>query len=231
MCSRGSPVALPSPSSYRYISDAQPTAADLQSAAELLSPAEVPLMTPSPLASLLSTPEQMRAIVNHHASQKETPVSLTNLFALGSKPTEKNLLVSSRFIMKEAAIRVARRIIEAESFPFGLSETENIGDVRTLYEEMLWELHHAKEPSNSEEQIEFTRLIQAALTRGAVIGVKIAKGVQEIQSTSRGFDHAEKVLLQEFLDKYITSRISMRLLLGKCVCFFAFFFASFHLFI
>lgn len=39
----------------------------------------------------------------------------------GSKPTHKNLLISAHFLHKELAIRIARRAIELERLPYGLS--------------------------------------------------------------------------------------------------------------
>jgi len=40
----------------------------------------------------------------------------------GSQPTDKNLLISAQFLQKELAIRIARRAIELESLPYGLSK-------------------------------------------------------------------------------------------------------------
>lgn len=40
----------------------------------------------------------------------------------GSTPTEKNLLISAQFLHKELAIRIARRAIELDSLPYGLSK-------------------------------------------------------------------------------------------------------------
>lgn len=40
----------------------------------------------------------------------------------GAKPTERNLLISAQFLHKELPIRIARRAIELERLPYGLSE-------------------------------------------------------------------------------------------------------------
>lgn len=52
---------------------------------------------------------------------KQTGVSLRYMMEFGSKPTEKNLLISAQFLHKELPIRIARRAIELESLPYGLS--------------------------------------------------------------------------------------------------------------
>ena len=40
----------------------------------------------------------------------------------GSKPTPRNLLISAQFLHKELPIRIARRAIELDTLPYGLSQ-------------------------------------------------------------------------------------------------------------
>ncbi|KAF6150686.1 hypothetical protein GIB67_020769 [Kingdonia uniflora] len=44
------------------------------------------------------------------------------MMELGSKPTKRNLLISSQFLHTEPAIRIAMRAIELEDFSHGLSD-------------------------------------------------------------------------------------------------------------
>lgn len=60
--------------------------------------------------------------VQRWGAMKQTGVSLRYMMDFGSSPTEKNLLLSAQFLHKELPIRIARRAIELESLPFGLSE-------------------------------------------------------------------------------------------------------------
>ena len=60
--------------------------------------------------------------VHRWASMKQTGVSLRYMMEFGSKPTDKNLLISAQFLHKELPIRIARRAIELENLPYGLSE-------------------------------------------------------------------------------------------------------------
>lgn len=56
--------------------------------------------------------------VHAWGAMKQTGVSLRYMMEFGSKPTEKNLLISSQFLHKELPIRIARRALELESLPF-----------------------------------------------------------------------------------------------------------------
>ncbi|XP_058083521.1 pyruvate dehydrogenase (acetyl-transferring) kinase, mitochondrial-like isoform X3 [Magnolia sinica] len=53
---------------------------------------------------------------------KPTGVTLRCMMDFGSIPTEKSLLLSAQFLHKELAIRIARRAIELENLPYGLSQ-------------------------------------------------------------------------------------------------------------
>lgn len=53
---------------------------------------------------------------------KQTGVSLKYMMEFGAEPTDKNLLISAQFLHKELPIRIARRAIELESLPYGLSQ-------------------------------------------------------------------------------------------------------------
>lgn len=65
-------------------------------------------------------------------SMKQTGVTLRYMMEFGSRPTERNLLLSAQFLQKELPIRFARRAIELESLPFGLSNKPAILKVPSL---------------------------------------------------------------------------------------------------
>ncbi|KAL0787457.1 hypothetical protein Bca101_003703 [Brassica carinata] len=60
--------------------------------------------------------------VHRWGCMKQTGVSLRYMMEFGSTPTERNLLISAQFLHKELPIRIARRAIELETLPYGLSE-------------------------------------------------------------------------------------------------------------
>jgi len=68
---------------------------------------------------------------------KQTGVSLRYMMEFGSQPTDKNLLISAQFLQKELAIRIARRAIELESLPYGLSKKPAILKVYICIESLV----------------------------------------------------------------------------------------------
>lgn len=69
---------------------------------------------------------------------KQTGVSLRYMMEFGSKPTDRNLLISAQFLHKELPIRIARRTIELESLPYGLSEKPAVLKVQFYF--LLWKI-------------------------------------------------------------------------------------------
>lgn len=71
--------------------------------------------------------------VQKWGSMKQTGVSLRYMMEFGSKPTDRNLLISAQFLHKELPIRIARRAIELESLPYGLSHKPAVLKVYYIY--------------------------------------------------------------------------------------------------
>lgn len=59
--------------------------------------------------------------VHKWGAMKQTGVSLRYMMEFGSRPSHRNLLISAQFLHKELPIRIARRAIELEFLPYGLS--------------------------------------------------------------------------------------------------------------
>lgn len=60
--------------------------------------------------------------VQRWGCMKQTGVSLRYMMEFGSRPTRRNFIISAQFLHKELPIRIARRAIELEALPYGLSE-------------------------------------------------------------------------------------------------------------
>jgi pyruvate dehydrogenase kinase 2/3/4 len=54
-------------------------------------------------------------------AMRQTGVSLRYMMEFGVRPTERTLLLAAQFLHKELPIRIARRALDLDSLPFGLS--------------------------------------------------------------------------------------------------------------
>ncbi|RDX94105.1 [Pyruvate dehydrogenase (acetyl-transferring)] kinase, mitochondrial [Mucuna pruriens] len=149
---------------------------------------------------------------------KQTGVSLRYMMEFGSKPTDKNLLISAQFLHKELAIRIARRAIELENLPYGLSLKPAILKVRDWYVDSFRDIRAFPEIKNMTYEREFTDMIKAIKVRHNNVVPTMALGVQQLK---KGMDpkivYEDLVEIHQFLDRFYMSRIGIRMLIGQHV--------------
>lgn len=149
---------------------------------------------------------------------KQTGVSLRYMMEFGSKPTERNLLFSGQFLHKELSIRIARRAIELESLPYGLSEKPAVLKVRDWYLDSFRDLRSFPEIKDTNDEKEFTQMIKAIKVRHNNVVPMMALGVQQLK---KGMDpkivYEDLDEIHQFLDRFYMSRIGIRMLIGQHV--------------
>ncbi|CAM0906962.1 unnamed protein product [Alopecurus aequalis] len=157
--------------------------------------------------------------VGRWGSMKQTGVSLRYMMEFGSVPTERNLLLSAQFLHKELPIRIARRAVELDSLPFGLSAKPAILKVRDWYLDSFRDIRYFPDVRNRDDEVAFTQMIKMIKVRHNNVVPTMALGVQQLkneQFSSRklppGFEE-----IHEFLDRFYMSRIGIRMLIGQHV--------------
>ncbi|KAK9288596.1 hypothetical protein L1049_017055 [Liquidambar formosana] len=149
---------------------------------------------------------------------KQTGVGLRYMMEFGSRPTERNLLISAQFLHKELPIRIARRAIELESLPYGLSEKPAVLKVRDWYLDSFRDLRSFPEIKDTNDEKDFTQMIKMIKVRHNNVVPMMALGVQQLK---KGMDskivYEDLVEVQQFLDRFYMSRIGIRMLIGQHV--------------
>ncbi|KAK7328562.1 hypothetical protein VNO77_22673 [Canavalia gladiata] len=149
---------------------------------------------------------------------KQTGVSLKYMMEFGSKPTDKNLLISAQFLHKELAIRIARRAIELENLPYGLSQKPAILKVRDWYVDSFRDLRSFPYIKNINEEKEFTNMIKAIKVRHNNVVPTMALGVQQLKKgMGPKIVYEDLDEIHQFLDRFYMSRIGIRMLIGQHV--------------
>ncbi|KAA3467884.1 pyruvate dehydrogenase (acetyl-transferring) kinase, mitochondrial [Gossypium australe] len=178
--------------------------------------------------------------VHKWGCMKQTGVSLRYMMEFGSKPTQRNLLISGQFLHKELPIRIARRAIELESLPYGLSEKPAVlkvpsffyaflmgrfflslpcgFQVRDWYLDSFRDLRSFPEIKDTNDEREFTQMIKAIKVRHNNVVPMMALGVQQLK---KGMDpkivYEDLDEIHQFLDRFYMSRIGIRMLIGQHV--------------
>ena len=85
-----------------------------------------------------SFPKSLIEEVQKWGCMKQTGVSLRYMMEFGSKHTDRHLLISGQFLHKELPIRIARRAIELETLPYGLSDKPAVLKVSSFSFNFMW---------------------------------------------------------------------------------------------
>ncbi|CAN6981734.1 unnamed protein product [Brassica oleracea var. botrytis] len=153
--------------------------------------------------------------VHRWGCMKQTGVSLRYMMEFGSTPTERNLLISAQFLHKELPIRIARRAIELETLPYGLSEKPAVLKVRDWYVESFRNMRAFPEIKDTADEKEFTQMIKAVKVRHNNVVPMMALGVNQLKKGMKLYEKLDEI--HQFLDRFYLSRIGIRMLIGQHV--------------
>ncbi|XP_059632032.1 pyruvate dehydrogenase (acetyl-transferring) kinase, mitochondrial [Cornus florida] len=156
--------------------------------------------------------------VQRWGGMKQTGVSLRYMMEFGSSPTERNLLIAAQFLHRELPTRIARKTIELESLPYGLSEKPAILKVRDWYLDSFRDLRSIPEIKDTNDELEFTKMIKMIKVRHNNVVPMMALGVQQLKKgLNAKIDYESLDEIHQFLDRFYMSRIGIRMLIGQHV--------------
>jgi len=141
--------------------------------------------------------------------------------------TQQVLIQVASFLYRELPARLAHRIQDLDHVPY-MSNMPSVRNVRDTYVSSFRELVSQPIPDgpNSEEQ--FAKLVEGIYDRHAGVLVSMARGAFELRAALRKgeitlnkrggtkmTEFAEMEELHDFLDRFYTSRIGIRVLIGQ----------------
>jgi pyruvate dehydrogenase kinase 2/3/4 len=153
--------------------------------------------------------------IRYLAQFRQRPVTLKQLLELGSNPSEEALLVAAQFLHQELPVRLAHRVIELESLPFGLAEMPSIRLLRDMYIDSTRELMEFPRPELPSDDMSYVQTIDGIKRRHSSVVPLMATGVLELKRLIGADALSPKI--QEFLDRFFMSRIGIRMLIGQHV--------------
>ncbi|PWA83535.1 pyruvate dehydrogenase (acetyl-transferring) kinase, mitochondrial [Artemisia annua] len=151
--------------------------------------------------------------VHKYGDMKQTGVSLRYMLEFGSVPSDRNMIIAAQFLHKELPIRIARRAVELDSLPFGLSNkpavlkifydfvefdymgfvwislcgfvflSKNGNFVRDWYLDSFRDLRSFPEIKDINDEKEFTQMIKMIKVRHNNVVPAMALGVQQLKKS------------------------------------------------
>ena len=152
----------------------------------------------------------MDAQIDEYSRRHQQGVTLHNLMGSGENADDAALLSSAQFMHRELPIRLAKRVRELESLPYGLSSEQPIQTVRGWYVQSFREILSRPAPVTLDDEKVLTSILENIYDRHANVVPLIAAGVLMMRSRMGSSDNdfvSQCPFLQDFLNRFYTSRI------------------------
>ena len=164
----------------------------------------------------------LQARIAELARKKATAVSLRDLFRYGRRPSPSVRLQNALFLQQELPIRMAQRIAELETLPFGLHSSEPIRRVIDWYSSYVETLTAMPKLASSDHEQEFTAALESMMQTPSLVVVMLSSAAQELQayeqprgSPASATRHQQLLYMQSVLDRFFTARIGLRFLMEQ----------------
>jgi len=172
---------------------------------------------------------KLATLINSYSNYNPSPLSLKKFadFGLAFKTSQKAVnnrqieIKSFEFLREELLVRLALMTKEMLYLPDKLIKTSSVQLVYGWYLKSFEELLQFKqvEHASEKELNKFSRTLNTIVERHADVVPKMAMGILQVQETY-GIDTKTEQNIQYFLDRFLMSRISIRMLINQHVMMF-----------
>lgn len=138
-----------------------------------------------------------------YASRTPAPITLKSLLS------NVDLLENAQFLHREIPIRLAQRINELNNLPYKLSETLPVSKIRYWYDKSFDSMLSIRCPKTYEDELAFTEVLEQMTVRHSKVLPTMAEAILQVDKS-----RADCPFLQDFLDRFYTSRIGLAFLIG-----------------
>eukprot|EP00118_Oscarella_pearsei_P020730 m.226501 g.226501 ORF g.226501 m.226501 type:complete len:422 (+) comp40029_c0_seq17:652-1917(+) len=160
-------------------------------------------------------------LISEYSENKPRPLTLRQ-FTNFAELSNKNVVNSFKFLRKEVPVRLAHIMKEIDLLPETLLSTRSMKLVRGWYVQSFQDVvRFHRDCLSNQASARFTSVIDTIKQRHADIVKCVAEGLVEMKEM-----HGEEILedqrdeIQYFLDRFLMSRISIRMLLSHHLALF-----------
>lgn len=170
---------------------------------------------------------KLASLINSYSSFNPSPLSLKKLADFGKQRSgekENHRLVevqSYEFLKEELLVRLALMTKEMLYLPENLIKTSSVQLVYSWYLKSFEEvLEHKNAKANDTELSKFIQSLKNIVERHSEVVQNMAMGILQLQE-AYGIDAKTEQNIQYFLDRFLMSRISIRMLINQHLLMFA----------
>lgn len=168
---------------------------------------------PYPLFSNILTPQHFyqNEVLLNYSKKKPHPVSLRQLAGFGKTLTKQKILLSANFVRLELPIRLAMRIRDLQTLPFGVVNNFHLAQIYESYYHLFNAFRKIPQITTVAENDEFCKTISALLDQHVFNLSHLMMGALEL-SILKNLPQEE---LDVFMSSMLRSRISRRVIVEE----------------
>jgi pyruvate dehydrogenase kinase 2/3/4 len=156
----------------------------------------------------------LRNRVTEYSLMKPTAVSLQDLYRYNLHGQTDQRLRNAQFLHKELPIRLACRIEELSSLPFGLARKQGVVEIKEVFLRGFESLLEQKAPQTVEDDERFTALLSSILMDNRTVIQSMAESVLETRmEIGNQLTPERSAKLDKYLNRFFMARIGLRFLL------------------
>lgn len=162
-----------------------------------------------------SKPEDVDAIkcyIDDLMEKKTSPLSLSLMYKY-SCPQSFSRLANAQFLYREIPIRIAHRLSELQSLPYGLAETQPIKKIIDTYIVYLSRFYACKKPKTARQERQFTEMLRDIVLDRHSIPNALYFGLADLKDQRReGLSEMEMETLEQDISRFMMARVGLRFL-------------------
>jgi signal transduction histidine kinase len=156
-------------------------------------------------------------VINKHALEKSTPISLRDFYRGGKQVTNYIVLRQAQFLEHELPIRLSKRISDLHNFPSSLANIHNLQSVHETYLDSLEILVNYPEIKTLEDALEYKDKLQQLLTKHGDVEMNVAKALQFYKKNYIADYKSNRGMINDKLNLFYSSRVGIRLLVNNFI--------------
>lgn len=156
----------------------------------------------------------LRTKITEYSRRKPTAVSLKDLYRynLINEPAQR--IRNAQFLHKELPIRLAQRIEELSTLPFGLAGKSGVIEVKEVFVRGFDCLLSMNPPQTLEDDERFCLILRTILQDNSIVIKNMATGVLQVRSEMGPLlTPIRSATLDTYLNRFFMARIGLRFLL------------------
>lgn len=148
---------------------------------------------------------------------KATPVTLKNLYHFGRAaavdPAQR--LRNAQFLHRELPIRISQRVLELETLPLGMTQTQPIRNLVSWFTDYFYMIYDHPFPTDDRGEETFTEVLTQVLQDPNRVVETICRGALEVKKSPSMMEDSKdvQVAIDSVLSRFYMARIGLRFLI------------------